>query len=153
MKPRLVFAVLVVVTLGMDQGTKGWARGLSPGRHSVIAGLWDWEPAQNPGAAFSTFPGGTMLLSLIAAAAIIAVTVAAIRTPAEQRWRLAGFALIAGGALGNLIDRVRLGSVTDFVRWRFHDHLWPIFNVADAALVLGVVLLLAQRPAPRRLPA
>ena len=94
-----------------------------------------------------------MLLSLIAAAAIIAVTVAAIRTPAEQRWRLAGFALIAGGALGNLIDRVRLGSVTDFVRWRFHDHLWPIFNVADAALVLGVVLLLAQRPAPRRLPA
>ena len=53
-------------------------------------------------------------------------------------------ALIAAGALGNLIDRVRDGAVTDFIRWHVHDHMWPIFNVADAALLVGVALLLVE---------
>jgi len=140
-----MFAVIFVITVGMDQGSKAWARTLEPGRHAVITGYWDWEPAQNPGAAFSTFPGGTVLLSLIAAGALVAIGIAAARTPPEQRLKLAGLALVGGGALGNLIDRVRLGSVTDFVRWRVHDHLWPIFNVADAALLIGVVLLMIPR--------
>ena len=149
----LTFAVIFVITAGIDQGTKAWARTLDPGRHAVIAGYWDWEPAQNPGAAFSTFPGGTALLALIAAGALVAIGVTAARTPPGQRLRLAALALVAGGALGNLIDRVRLGSVTDFVRWRIHDHLWPIFNVADAALLVGVVLLLACGAPSRRLSA
>lgn len=149
----LMFAVIFVITAGIDQGSKAWARTLDPGRHPVISGYWDWEPAQNPGAAFSLLPGGTVLLGVIAAGALVAIGVAAARTPPEQRLRLVGLALVAGGALGNLIDRVRLGSVTDFVRWRIHEHLWPIFNVADAALLVGVVLLLAQRSPRRRLPA
>jgi len=149
----LVFAVILLITVGIDQGSKAWARGLEPGRHPVISGYWEWEPAQNPGAAFSLLPGGTVVLALIAAGALVGIGIAAARTPTEQRLRLAGLALVGGGALGNLLDRVRLGSVTDFVRWRIHEHLWPIFNVADAALLIGVVLLLAQRPAPRRLPA
>ena len=149
----LVFAVILLITVGIDQGSKAWARGLEPGRHPVISGYWEWEPAQNPGAAFSLLPGGTVVLALIAAGALVGIGVAAARTPAEQRLRLAGLALVGGGALGHLLDRVRLGSVTDFVRWRIHEHLWPIFNVADAALLIGGVLLLAQRPAPRRLPA
>jgi signal peptidase II len=60
--------------------------------------------------------------------------------------------LIAGGALGNLIDRVRDGAVTDFVRWRIHDHRWPIFNLADAALVAGVALILLGELRARRAP-
>ena len=141
----LMFAVIFVITVGMDQGSKAWARTLEPGRHPVITGYWDWEPAQNPGAAFSLIPGGSVVLALVAAGALIAIGIAAARTPPEQRLRLAGLALVGGGALGNLIDRVRLGSVTDFVRWRVHEHLWPIFNVADAALLIGVVLLLVPR--------
>ena len=69
--------------------------------------------------------------------------------------------VIAGGALGNLADRLRHGAVTDFIRWRWDEHRWPIFNVADAALVIGVGLLLlggllAQRrrtPAPPAAPS
>ena len=53
-----------------------------------------------------------------------------------------GLAMIAGGALGNLVDRIRDGVVTDFIRWRWYEHKWPIFNVADAALLVGVVLVL-----------
>jgi signal peptidase II len=149
----VMFAVIFVITAGIDQGTKAWARTLEPGRHAVIAGYWDWEPAQNPGAAFSLLPGGTAVLALIAAGAVVAIGYAAARTPADQRMRLYGLALVGGGAIGNLIDRVWMGSVTDFVRWRVHEHLWPIFNVADAALLIGVVLLLAQRTPKRRLPA
>jgi signal peptidase II len=146
-----MFAVICVITVGVDQGSKAWARGLEPGRHEVISGYWDWEPAQNPGAAFSTFPGGAIVLSIIGAVALAGIGIAASRTPPEHRMRLAGLALIGGGALGNLIDRLRMGSVTDFVRWHVHEHLWPIFNVADAALLVGVVLLLAQRRPKRRL--
>ena len=136
-----MFAVIFVITAGIDQGTKAWARTLEPGRHAVIHGYWDWEPAQNPGMAFSLIPGGTTLLAVIAAGALVAIGLAAWRTRPEQRLRLVGLALVGGGAVGNLIDRVRIGSVTDFVRWRIHDHLWPIFNGADCALLIGVVLL------------
>jgi signal peptidase II len=111
----------------------------------VIPGYWDWELAYNPGAAFSSFVHGAIVLSLLAAVALIAIGIAASRTPPEQRFRLAGLAMVGGGALGNLIDRVHQGAVTDFVRWHVHDHWWPIFNVADAALLVGAVLMLAQR--------
>ena len=52
--------------------------------------------------------------------------------------------MIGGGALGNLIDRMRDGAVTDFVRWRWHEHAWPVFNVADAALLVGALLLIVD---------
>ncbi len=138
------FAALVVLVLAFDQGSKAWARSLPDGRHAVIDGYWDWEHAENPGAAFSTLVGGTgarIALSAVAAIAIGALAVGASRTRPEQRLQRAAYALILGGAAGNLIDRLRAGTVTDFVRWRVHDHLWPIFNVADAALLVGVVLL------------
>ena len=143
----LYFGVIFVVVTGIDQGTKVWAHGLPLGtRQPVIHGFWDWELAYNPGAAFSSFIHGTIILSLLAAVALVAIGIAASRTPPEHRLRLAGLAMIGGGALGNLLDRLRQGAVTDFVRWHVHDHWWPIFNVADAALLVGAVLMLAQRP-------
>jgi signal peptidase II len=63
------------------------------------------------------------------------------------------YALIAGGALGNLVDRIRDGAVTDFVRWRIHEHRWPIFNVADAALLVGVALFVVERAITHNRPA
>ena len=132
----------------------------------VIAGYWDWDLGFNRGAAFSTFDpegrsesaplhlGGAgcaqLVLVLIAAIALVAIGVSAARTREDQRLRRAAFALIAAGALGNLIDRVRDGAVTDFVLWHFHDHLWPIFNVADAALLIGVAVLLVDGGRERR---
>lgn len=161
----IVFGVVLAITFAFDQSSKAWARTLPvqpvdcviPGgliAHTcggipqvVVAGYWDWELAMNPGAAFSSFIGGAGLqvfLAIIAALALIGIGVMASRTRAEQRLKRFGLAMIAGGALGNLVDRLRDGAVTDFVRFHWHEHRWPIFNVADAALLVGVVLLIAD---------
>jgi len=110
----------------------------------VIDGYWDWELAFNTGAAFSSFRGGQLALGALAGAALIALGAMAWRARPEQRLRRIALAVIAGGALGNLIDRVRDGAVTDFVRWRAGEARWPIFNVADAALLIGVGLMLVE---------
>ncbi|HEY1550133.1 MAG TPA: signal peptidase II [Kofleriaceae bacterium] len=164
MRLRIAFVAVVFVVVGFDQGSKAWARGL-PTRpadcgvtalaeqhcagvpQAVVDGFWDWELAENRGAAFSTFAGeaaGQILLALIAAGALVAIGIVAARTRPEQRMRRVGLALVGGGALGNLVDRVRDGSVTDFVRWHVHGHMWPIFNLADAALLVGVAILLVD---------
>jgi signal peptidase II len=161
-----VFVVIALVALAFDQSSKAWARGLpvAPAgcsipadivagrcggvRQTVIDGYWDWELAMNPGAAFSTWIGGTgarVALSALAVLAVFGIGIAAWRSAPQHRMRRVAFALLAGGALGNLVDRVRDGAVTDFVRWHVHDHLWPIFNVADVALVVGVALLFVEQ--------
>src|SRR5262249_8789626 len=114
----------------------------------VVAGYWDWELAYNPGVAFSAFTslaghdGMQVTRARIAGLALVGITVRALRPDPEERAKRAAYALVAGGALGNLVDRLHDGAVTDFVRWRIHDYRWPIFNVADAALLIGVALLL-----------
>ena len=171
----LAFAVILIATLLADQGSKAWARRLpvhpagcaQPDAllanrciglpQPVVDGYWDWELAYNPGIAFSAFTtvtghaGMQVILALIAALALVGISLLALRTEPDERWKRAAYALVAGGALGNLIDRLREGAVTDFVRWRIHDHRWPIFNLADAALVVGVVVLLldGMRKRPR----
>jgi len=155
-----MFIAVFLCSAGFDQGTKQWARTLPvepAGCHlpedlaarrcagvpqPVIEGVWDWELAMNDGAAFSNFRGSQVLLSLIAMGALVILGIAAARTRPEQHAKRIAYALIAGGALGNLIDRLRDGAVTDFVRWKAGHHLWPIFNVADAVLAAGVILLI-----------
>ena len=164
MRMRIAFLAALMVVLAFDQGSKVWARTL-PTRPAncgvtdlaafrcsgvpqpVIEGFWDWELAENRGAAFSSFASeaaGQIVLALIAAGALVAIGIAAARTRPDRRLKQIGLACIAGGALGNLIDRVRDGSVTDFVRWHVRGHMWPIFNVADAALLIGVTVLLVD---------
>jgi signal peptidase II len=167
---RIAVIAVVIVVVAFDQGSKAWARTL-PTRPAecgvaqlaeqrcagipqpVIEGYWDWELAENRGAAFSSFAGETaaqVLLALVAAAALVVIGIMATRTRPEQRAKRLGLALVAGGALGNLVDRVRDGSVTDFVRWHVHAHMWPIFNLADAALLVGAVVLLSDGVMVRR---
>jgi len=168
-RPRraVIFVVMLVVALAADQGTKAWARTLPvpPGctvekmaaqrcgsiHQPVIAGYWDWELAYNDGAAFSNVRGQRVLLALLAMGALVVMGFYAWRSAPEQRVRRIALGLCAGGTLGNLVDRLRDGAVVDFVRWHAHEHLWPIFNVADVALVIGVALLLLENVlAPRR---
>ncbi|MBA3461138.1 MAG: signal peptidase II [Deltaproteobacteria bacterium] len=143
-----MFVTVLVVTLAFDQGSKAWARGSLEVHQPevVIEGFWDWELAYNSGAAFSMFAGQGMqvLLALFAAVALIGIGVIASKTRPEERITRLGLAMIAGGAIGNLIDRLRDGAVTDFIRWRWHEHRWPIFNIADAALLIGLVFLLVD---------
>jgi signal peptidase II len=171
-----LFAILIA-SVAIDQATKAWAHGLptSPvgcaqpaellARHCygvpqpVIAGYWDWELAYNPGAAFSVFAslGATatrIFLSLLGVLATVAFTWIAVRNRDDGGLaKRAGYVLIASCALGNAIDRVRDGAVTDFVRWHAHEHMWPIFNFADAALYAGVILLIIGYARDRLAPS
>ncbi len=145
----VIFTIVMLVALAADQGSKAWARGaLEPGvAQPVVDGYWDWELAYNPGIAMSMFVGATgarVIFSIIAALAVVALVVVAVRARADERMRRIAYALVAGGAAGNLVDRLRDGAVTDFVRWRVHEHRWPIFNVADALLLVGVTLLFME---------
>ncbi|HEY5926788.1 MAG TPA: signal peptidase II [Kofleriaceae bacterium] len=155
LRRAVLFVAILLCTTGFDQASKQWAEGtLAAGQpQPFIEGYWDWELAKNTGVAFSTFAdveGGQIVLSILAACALIAIGVIAMRTRPDEGMKLAGLALIGGGALGNLIDRVRAGGVTDFVRWKVGDHLWPIFNVADAALLIGIAVLLLESALAKR---
>ncbi len=112
----------------------------------LIPNWFDITYTLNPGAAFSLFAGmpawfrSSFLLGL-AAAAIVVITVLLIRDP---RFNLtsASLALILAGAIGNLIDRIWRGPVVDFILMHYYNHNYPVFNVADSAITIGVVLIL-----------
>jgi signal peptidase II len=110
-----------------------------------IDGIWNWTLAFNPGAAFSFLSdaGGWQRWFFSALAVGISALLAfwMSRIPRDD-WRQAlPFALIIGGALGNLVDRLRYGHVVDFVDWYWGSYHWPAFNIADSAIVAGAVAL------------
>jgi signal peptidase II len=162
-----LFGALAGASVALDQITKVWvtrhlgARGahamMLAGRKLVLV------YAENTGVAFSrltTLPGGRVILSLLSLVALGLVVHYLRRTPPDNRRGTVALGLICGGALGNMIDRVRLGFVVDFIRvdvgvWPFNP--WPVFNVADAVLVAGVALIALSslgrkpaRPSPAR---
>lgn len=149
-KPNaLVWLLLSAVVIGVDQLTKAIVlHTLVPYMpHPVVPHLLNWTLAFNPGAAFSFLAGGsgwqTWLFSILAIAVSIGLTVWLDRTPRGD-WRTAlPVALIIGGALGNLLDRLVHGQVTDFIQVYWHNWSYPAFNVADSAISVGAVMLIA----------
>ena len=147
-KRRLEF-VLPMLIVAVDQATKAMVRASVPEHDSVtiIPGLLDITHALNSGAAFgilngADFPFKTVIIAVIATAALIGVGLYAASLSHHQLIARSGLALIIGGAAGNLIDRVLAGSVVDFVDvyWGTH-HFWA-FNVADSAISIGVTMLI-----------
>ena len=148
-KKRYLEFILPMVIVALDQGTKALVRASVPIHDSVtvIPGFLDITHALNSGAAFgilngADFPFKTVIIAVIATAALIGVGVYAASLSHHQLVARIGLALIIGGAAGNLIDRVASGSVVDFldVYWRTH-HFWA-FNVADSAISIGVTILI-----------
>jgi signal peptidase II len=146
---NLLFGISAVVSLVLDQWTKVLARThlmpLGPWKSKVIvADYFDLRYSENTGVAFGMFqklPGGRIWLTLVALAALLLVGYYLIRSnPRQSRLHLA-LGLVGGGAIGNLIDRIAFGRVTDFIVWKVGTHEWPAFNIADAALVVGVALM------------
>ena len=142
-----LYLSIATVAIALDQLSKLWARhALEVGRSvPVIDGYWDWQLSYNPGASFNLFQSATgarIFLSIAALGAIAFVTWMVARNKDAPGRNVAALALVVGGAAGNLIDRLAHGVVTDFTLWHWHEHYYPMFNVADAALVIGVVLLL-----------
>jgi signal peptidase II len=113
----------------------------------VIPGFFNLTRIHNTGAAFgmlnaTDLPMKTALLAVIAAAALVGLALYAISLPPEQRITRLGLAFIIGGAAGNLVDRITAGYVVDFVDVYFGSwHFWA-FNVADAAITAGVILMI-----------
>jgi signal peptidase II len=146
----VLFTVFTVVSLLLDQWTKVMARDVLRPRGPfnpkvIVEGYFDLRYAENPGVAFSMFqdlPGGRILLTLLAVVALVVVIAYLRKTPVESTRVHIALGLVGGGAIGNLIDRVMYGKVTDFIVWKKGIHEWPAFNIADAALCVGVGLIL-----------
>jgi signal peptidase II len=142
----VLFLALLVLSVSCDQGTKLWARHSLAGKPSVtvIDGYWDFHFAENPHGAFSLFRGlpyGRWVLAAFAAGMLIVLVTIVRRQSGGPRLTHVALGLIAGGAVGNLYDRLAYGRVTDFVHWHVRAYEWPVFNVADAALLVGVLLM------------
>jgi signal peptidase II len=157
----LLFVGVLVGSLSCDQGTKTWARRALSGRPDIVVvdGFWRFHYAENPAAAFSILrgvPGARVILSVIGVGVLAVVLVLAVRAARHSAGQMVAFGIIAGSAMGNLYDRIVVGRVTDFVVWHWRDRWqWPVFNVADAGLLVGVVLLLwtsRRAPAPPTAP-
>jgi signal peptidase II len=149
----LWLSVLVVVA---DQVTKAWVSGaLRPYELvPVIDGFFNLTLAFNTGAAFSFLAQGggwqRWLLSGLAVVVAIVLVVWLTRLDRSERWTAAALSLVIGGAVGNLLDRLRFGHVVDFLDFYLGSWHWPAFNVADSAITVGVAILLLasfRRPA------
>ena len=143
---ELWIAGIIVV---MDQVTKALivsALALHDGSE-VIPGFFDLTRVHNAGAAFGmmntmNFPFKTAILAMVATVALAGLSAYAAMLPEGQRLARIGLAMIVGGAAGNLIDRIRQGYVVDFVDLYWREwHFWA-FNVADAAITVGVALMI-----------
>ncbi|MDQ2972175.1 MAG: signal peptidase II [Pseudomonadota bacterium] len=148
-KPNaLVWLLLSALVIMLDQLTKIIALSqLQPLlAHPVIPGFLNWTLAFNSGAAFSFLAGADGWQRWLFTALAIGVSVILAywlrRTPRADWRNAAPLALIIGGALGNLIDRVRAGQVTDFIQVYYRDWSWPAFNIADSAICVGAVMLI-----------
>ena len=112
----------------------------------VIPGFLSLTHVRNTGVAFGLFAsqggtGGSWLLTLLGLAALTAVGIYFWYAPVKDRLLLIALSLVVGGAIGNLIDRVSSGAVTDFIDVYVGLHHWPSFNVADSAISIGIVLM------------
>lgn len=145
--PRMLAVAAVIVVL--DQASKWWALGILDDRNIDLIGSLRLRLAFNTGTAFSLAPGSGRIIAV--AALVVVVALVWMGRTIESRLGLVALGLLAGGAVGNLVDRAFRsgsgflgGSVVDFidVQW------WPVFNVADAAIVIGGVLLVIHGMLP-----
>ncbi len=111
---------------------------------AVIPGFFNLTHVRNRGAAFSLLSSAPAVFRSVFFVAITIIAVAVIAVlirKTHDRLLVIAFSLIAGGAVGNVIDRVRYGEVVDFIQWYVRSYSWPSFNIADSAITAGVILL------------
>jgi signal peptidase II len=159
----IVFAIIAGLSLAADQASKVWARQNLPVHPSdcevpeglaarqcvgvavsVVENYWDWRLSMNHGSAFGLFSshgGARIFLSVIGVLAVFGMLWMMAKSRPDQQILHWALALVAGGAVGNLFDRIYFGVVTDFVLWRYKSTEWPVFNIADVVLVVGVGLM------------
>jgi signal peptidase II len=138
--------VLAAVIIVLDQISKQVVlANVQYGETIYVAPFWNWVLTFNRGAAFSFLAdegGWQRWFFTVLAIGVSAWIAAMLRTHAAQKLLSLALALIMGGALGNVIDRIRFGAVVDFVQWHAAGFYWPAFNIADSAITIGAVLMI-----------
>lgn len=138
---------IALLVLLLDQASKWLMLSvMSPPRTIEVTGFFNLVLAWNTGVSFSAFSGSGDAGRWILVSVAIAITVFLLvwMGRSERRLLIAGFAVIVGGALGNVIDRLIHGAVVDFLDFHLAGWHWPAFNLADTAITLGVVAIIAD---------
>jgi signal peptidase II len=145
---RSPYLWIVGAIVAFDQVTKALVDDFMTLHESrtIVEGLVRLTYVQNRGAAFGILseaglPYQSVMFSVVSLLALLAIALYAWRMPVQSRLPQTALALVMGGAIGNLLDRARLGYVIDYVDVYWGAHHWPAFNVADSAISVGVVLL------------
>jgi signal peptidase II len=138
------YYVLGILVLALDQVTKLIVESRLPMGVPVviIPGFFNLYYTRNSGGAFGLFPNMAPILLVIGIVAVVVMMLVFRRFRYEDKRLRLSLVLLITGALGNIIDRVRLGSVTDFLQLYISRFYWPSFNVADTSIVVGAFLLL-----------
>lgn len=139
-------ALLVII---LDQISKYWVSAeLVYGEPVVFTSFFNFTLQYNPGAAFSFLSeaGGWQrwFFTIIALVVSVVMVVWIARISTQKKLETFALAMILGGAIGNVYDRIMFGHVIDFIVVHYQDHYWPAFNLADSAITLGAVLLIAD---------
>jgi signal peptidase II len=149
--PRLTFSfarwlALAGGVVALDQATKTWVLALfQPGESVVVTSFFNLVLFFNAGASFSFLAdaGGWQRWLFTGLALVVSVWLAVLlRRHANEGLMPLSLTLILGGAVGNVIDRIRFGAVTDFLHFHWQEYFFPAFNVADSCITVGVVLMI-----------
>ena len=138
----IISIVMIAVLAAADQIIKFFVeKDLAPiGEKLVLKGVLGWEYVQNTGAAFGSFANNTVILAVITGIIIIIGIAAIIAKKIQNKFLLTAAVMVISGGIGNLIDRIFKGYVTDFIKVLFID--FPVFNFADILVTCGSFLLL-----------
>ena len=153
---KSVYLLLALAVLALDQWTKWLVQEHLPLLVSrpLIPGFLNLTHVENTGVAFGLFAarGDLVRTWVLAGVGILALVVVLIyfrRTPVEDRLLLTSLGLVLGGAVGNLLDRMMAGAVTDFIDFYVGTYHWHTFNVADSAITVGLILMAWDAFRPR----
>ncbi len=153
---RLLVLTAAAIVL-LDQMTKAWIQKTMLLHQSipVIPDLFNLTYIRNPGAAFGLFAsgGGSLRSAFFIAVSVIALVVLSLlytKAPRETWLLRFSLSLVMGGAIGNLMDRIRLGEVVDFLDFYLGSYHWPAFNVADSCITIGIGLLIFHTVVSRK---
>jgi signal peptidase II len=161
MTPARAGLIVAAASLAADQLSKNWLlygldfRSLGSAARIAVLPFFDMVMVWNPGISYGLFPAGSRIATiLLIVLSLVAVAALSWWLAKAERVILAvGLGLVIGGALGNVIDRAIYGAVADFFHFYAFGHDWYVFNVADAAITVGVVVLLLEafvRPEKQR---
>lgn len=143
-KRYLLSGIIALVVIITDQITKSIIKADIPLYKSipVVDGFLNITHIKNTGGAFGILSGMNSLFFIIASSiALLIVILYLIRLPENNLWLITSLSLISGGAIGNMIDRVRSGEVIDFIDLFYDRFHWPAFNIADSSITIGVFIL------------